>query len=238
MTTMEIPTPETRPLAPGALGRLQEFLNSGHLGERLPLTAEDTAFIRARADAGESAAALAREFGVPQGFIAAVRRGAAIFDELDSVYAAAEWLGERGFLAAGEAFGERGLARLKELREVLRDFAAANNNHPLPEGALTTLNVLAAANPVSLWATSATSTNLVPAGGADSPALARVLATLFEAMRDGSWPRLKRCPGLGCPFTFYDSSRNRTGTWCSMLVCGNRTKVRNYQQRRRRTASA
>jgi predicted RNA-binding Zn ribbon-like protein len=74
---------------------------------------------------------------------------------------------------------------------------------------------------------------LEPTAGGAGEAVGRLLTILYDAMRDGSWKRLKRCPGMGCPFTFYDSSRNRTATWCSMSVCGNRAKVRSYQERRR-----
>lgn len=231
METMEITTPENRPLAPGVLGRLQEFLNSGHLEGRSPLTPEETALIRARAEAGENHASLVREFGVPQAFIAAIARGAPIFDELDSPDAAARWLAERGFVEPGQRIDGAALARLHELRELLRDFAAANNNHPLPPRSLGSLQAIARSEPLVVEFAASGEPGLAPAKG--SP-LARIVAAVFDAMRDGSWARLKRCPGLGCPFTFYDASRNRTGTWCSMSVCGNRTKVRKYQQRHRK----
>lgn len=234
MVEMPIPTPEERPRAPGRLGDLQEFLNSGHLGDSLPFTPEETAAIAARAEAGASPGALAREYGVPHGFISALRRGSPIFDELDTHEDTDLWLREHGFLADNEKIHDADLGPLKALRELLRDFAAANNsNHELRAGAVEELNAVASANPVAVRAGGSSGPMLEPAATADCPAIARILATLFEAMRDGSWLRLKRCPGLGCPFTFYDSSRNRTGTWCSMSVCGNRTKVRKYQERRR-----
>jgi predicted RNA-binding Zn ribbon-like protein len=140
---------------------------------------------------------------------------------------------DRGFLADGEAIGAHALDSIKALREVLRDFAAANNHHPLTPAAVDALNDLAERNPMVVRASGEGPPELVPGARCESPAMARILAAFFSAASDGSWVRLKRCPGLGCPFTFYDASRNRTGTWCSMSVCGNRTKVRKYQQRRR-----
>ncbi len=230
---METTTPENRPLAPGVLGRLQEFVNSGHLDGRLPLSPPETALIRARAEDGENHATLAREFGVPQALIAAIARGAALFDELDSPETAARWLADRGFLEPGQRIDGAVLARLHELRELLRDFAAANNNHPLPPGSLESLQAIARSEPLIVEFSASGEPRLAPAKGGP---VARIVAAVFDAMRDGSWARLKRCPGLGCPFTFYDASRNRTGTWCSMSVCGNRTKVRKYQQRHRKPA--
>ncbi|MGI8925750.1 MAG: CGNR zinc finger domain-containing protein, partial [Tepidiformaceae bacterium] len=74
---------------------------------------------------------------------------------------------------------------------------------------------------------------LLPIAGGVAESIGRLLAIVFEAMREGTWQRLKLCVGHGCPMVFYDWSRNRRGSWCAMSVCGNRTKVRNYQERRR-----
>ena len=43
------------------------------------------------------------------------------------------------------------------------------------------------------------------------------------------WERLKACPQ--CGWSFYDYSRNRSATWCSMSLCGNRLKTRAYRRR-------
>jgi predicted RNA-binding Zn ribbon-like protein len=50
-------------------------------------------------------------------------------------------------------------------------------------------------------------------------------------MSDGSWSRLKCCRNHDCRWSFYDYSKNRSATWCSMQICGNRTKTRAYRQR-------
>jgi predicted RNA-binding Zn ribbon-like protein len=60
-----------------------------------------------------------------------------------------------------------------------------------------------------------------------------VLAGVFSAMADGSWERLKACPGHRCGWVFYDRSANASATWCSMSVCGQREKARAYYRRRR-----
>jgi predicted RNA-binding Zn ribbon-like protein len=64
-------------------------------------------------------------------------------------------------------------------------------------------------------------------------ALGVVLAITARAMVDGSWSRLKVCPGEDCGWAFYDHSRNQTGRWCSMSVCGGRAKARAHYRRRR-----
>lgn len=62
-----------------------------------------------------------------------------------------------------------------------------------------------------------------------SDVLGPIVAVAFEAMLDGSWRRLKACPQ--CGWAFYDYSKNRSATWCSMSICGNRLKTRAYRRR-------
>ena len=52
-------------------------------------------------------------------------------------------------------------------------------------------------------------------------------------MADGTWSRLKACPGPHCGWVFYDGSRNRSRQWCSMQICGNRVKGREFRARQR-----
>ena len=63
------------------------------------------------------------------------------------------------------------------------------------------------------------------------------VADAFAAMAGGSWPRLKACPGDRCGWAFYDRSPTATATWCSMSICGARTKARAYYARRSATSS-
>ena len=62
-------------------------------------------------------------------------------------------------------------------------------------------------------------------------ALGRLLGIVAEAQKEGTWSRLKACPWDTCRWAFYDHSRNRSGVWCNMAVCGNRAKVRSYRER-------
>ncbi|HEX3693233.1 MAG TPA: CGNR zinc finger domain-containing protein, partial [Solirubrobacteraceae bacterium] len=68
-------------------------------------------------------------------------------------------------------------------------------------------------------------------------ALAGVLVPVVQAIGDGSWSRVKACRAPDCLWAFYDRSRNRSGVWCDMAVCGNRTKVRAYRERAPRKRS-
>jgi len=130
-----------------------------------------------------------------------------------------DWLAERGLVRA-----ER---RARALRSALRALVRANNGVPLDEEAVATVN--AAARRVSMQVDSAGAVTVKT----DGDALDQVVAIALGAMLDGSWGRLKAC--RNCRWSFYDKSPNRSGTWCSMQLCGNRRKTRAY--RRRKTAS-
>ncbi|SHE50927.1 CGNR zinc finger domain-containing protein [Streptoalloteichus hindustanus] len=64
-------------------------------------------------------------------------------------------------------------------------------------------------------------------------ALGTVLAAAYRLVLTGHWARIKICPAEDCRWAFYDRSRNRSRTWCSMRVCGNREKARNWRERAR-----
>ncbi len=62
-------------------------------------------------------------------------------------------------------------------------------------------------------------------------AVAAVFAAVARLTALGRWNRIKICPDTACRWAFYDRSRNRSRTWCSMRVCGNRAKARSFRQR-------
>lgn len=57
----------------------------------------------------------------------------------------------------------------------------------------------------------------------------RVVSLMIEAQHHDRWRRIKAC--RHCRWVFYDSSKNRSGTWCSMRACGGRAKVNAYRAR-------
>jgi predicted RNA-binding Zn ribbon-like protein len=73
---------------------------------------------------------------------------------------------------------------------------------------------------------------LVPAGTGADATLGRLLAIAVVARADGTWQRLKACPGNGCQWALYDRTRSRTRTWCAAAKCGARTRSREYRRRR------
>jgi predicted RNA-binding Zn ribbon-like protein len=141
------------------------------------------------------------------------------------------WLVQNGLLGEEEAIGEADVAWAKEVRRGLRSLLAANNGGEFDPGALETLNV--AAERTALVVRFGPDGRAVLEAGASGVegALGRVLEAVCAGMEEGGWERLKTCANDRCGWAFYDRSRNRSGRWCSMDVCGNRSKTRAYRRR-------
>jgi predicted RNA-binding Zn ribbon-like protein len=55
--------------------------------------------------------------------------------------------------------------------------------------------------------------------------LAALARSGAEIIAEGARARLRHCANPNCGLFFYDNSRTRRRRWCSMAVCGNRSKV-------------
>jgi predicted RNA-binding Zn ribbon-like protein len=55
--------------------------------------------------------------------------------------------------------------------------------------------------------------------------LAAVARSAAELVAEGAKARLRLCANSNCGLFFYDKSRTHRRRWCSMAVCGNRSKV-------------
>lgn len=152
-------------------------------------------------------------------------------DALTSPEALGEWLGEHG-LRVDRPLAADDLDRAVRFREALRGLLLANNGRPLDAETLDALRTAARASPLQVELDDEGTASLEPARGAVEELTARVLATIVEAQATGSWERLKACPADDCQWAFYDRSRNRSRTWCSMEECGNRSKTRSYRARK------
>jgi predicted RNA-binding Zn ribbon-like protein len=143
----------------------------------------------------------------------------------------ATWLGENDpqATATGQPT-QADLDRALELREALRALLRRNNTGDDAADAAIVVNEAAARARLRLALDEAGELRLdVGAAGVDA-ALGRIVAVAYGAMLDGSWTRLKVC--RKCCWAFYDPSKNRSGTWCSMQLCGNRAKTREYRRRK------
>ena len=147
------------------------------------------------------------------------------------------WLGERGLLGPDQPDDVHATAadvrRAIELREALRAQLRAHHGEPEDPNSVLVLDATAVRARLTLRFTAPEKTALEPQAGGVDGALGRLLALVKAAIDDGSWARLKVCAADSCQWAFFDESRNRSGVWCDMRVCGNRAKVREFRQRTR-----
>jgi len=143
-----------------------------------------------------------------------------------------EWLADRGF--RGRAT-RADLQRALTLREALRAQCLANHDDRDAPEAIATLDGIAreVAPAAALTPRVGSGTLEAASDGADA-ACALALGIVLIARVDGTFARLKACPHAHCGWVFYDISRNRSSQWCSMRICGNRTKVETFRRRRTR----
>src|SRR5260370_646360 len=59
-----------------------------------------------------------------------------------------------------------------------------------------------------------------------------------DIIAEGARARLRLCANAHCGLFFYDNSRTRRRRWCSMAVCGNRSKVAAFARKRASARSA
>ncbi len=143
------------------------------------------------------------------------------------------WLVEQDLVAGDARVTPADGTRVVEVREALRALLLANNGEPLDDRAVLLLNDVAARSPLEAqFGVEGTITVTGRDEGVDG-ALGQLLAIVVQAVSDGTWSRLKACKAHDCEWAFYDKSRNRSGQWCVMAVCGNRSKARSYRDRKR-----
>jgi predicted RNA-binding Zn ribbon-like protein len=154
-------------------------------------------------------------------------------EQLEQPAALASWLVAKRLAPAGVHPTRSDLRRAIELREALRLVLLAHtNSSPVGAEAYAILDAAASRARVRLRFDAAAGAALEPEAEGVDGALGRLLAVVHAALADGTWSRLKVCRKHGCGWAFYDHTKNRSGAWCDMQVCGNRAKARAYRERR------
>jgi predicted RNA-binding Zn ribbon-like protein len=151
-------------------------------------------------------------------------------EHLDTPEKLGVWLAEHG-LPAGSGISPRDLRNAVQVREALRAFLLTNAGEDMDDKAVATLN--AAARRARLgpeFAADGSARLGCGVSGVDG-AIGALLVIATTAMAEGTWSRLKACRAERCQWAFYDHTRNHSGVWCDMAVCGNRAKVRAYRER-------
>jgi predicted RNA-binding Zn ribbon-like protein len=151
-------------------------------------------------------------------------------DELATPESLDTWLCKHELCVPGELTPDD-VAWATSVREALRDLLEAHHATPPRPPATGVLERAAEAGKLVTRFSSDGTSRLEAASPGLEGALGELLGIVYTAMADGTWYRLKVCQRDKCRWAFYDHSRNRSGTWCSMAVCGNKEKAATFRQR-------
>jgi predicted RNA-binding Zn ribbon-like protein len=153
-------------------------------------------------------------------------------DELAVPETAARWLRENGLLEGSSALDDAAVALLRDFREAVREALLAHAGDGDAQAAWNRVRALAHDVPLRMrFGAAPGDAQLHPAGSGVQESLGRLVAAIYDGSRAGTWRRLKACRQHTCLWAFYDHSKNSSGTWCSMAVCGNRAKAKRRRQR-------
>ncbi len=154
-------------------------------------------------------------------------------DALSHAETASAWLTAAGLISPAAQVGPQELATMRAVREGLRALVrSSGGGADLNADELRALQSVADARHPVVGIDPAGRVSLTVEDDVEPlHALLRLLLVVRDAQADGTWARLKLCANPDCLWAFYDRSRNRQGTWCTMAVCGNRLKNRRFRAR-------
>ena len=157
-------------------------------------------------------------------------------DLLSEAASANAWLHDSGLVDTRTDLDDSNLARLRAVREVLRNLLESNSGFGEPSASSSDmLNESLKESAVGLRVEAEDQYRVhVEPGGTDPVgiAVARLLLIMRDAQREGTWERLKACSRRECRWAYYDRSHSKRGRWCDMATCGNRIKNQRLRTRR------
>jgi predicted RNA-binding Zn ribbon-like protein len=153
-------------------------------------------------------------------------------DDIATPETLAAWLRERGLIRGDDVVDGEVFVAARALRAALRELALANTlGEPPGDDRREELDAALGAFPLVVRS-GVEGPGVGPAGSGATRGLAAIVAIVAAARAAGTWERLKACRQETCGWLFYDVSRNRSSSWCSMQICGGREKSRAYRRRR------
>jgi predicted RNA-binding Zn ribbon-like protein len=152
--------------------------------------------------------------------------------------AAARWSAATGRPVPEVVLDRPGLRQLRAFRDELRERmharigAAGEAEHSASEAAEVVPTAPGGAR-ATLRLGDDGSVRLDPAGTGADLLICLVLAALYESQLTDTHRRMKICRNPRCRIAFYDRSRNNSGVWHSVRVCGYPTNLRAHRARQR-----
>jgi predicted RNA-binding Zn ribbon-like protein len=158
-------------------------------------------------------------------------------DELTGPDELGAWLRAHGLMERGSKVTSADLRRTLDVREGLRALLLANSGMAPDAELVERLDRAAARAGVRVEFKPGAEPRLAPEASGVDGAIGRLMAIVAGSVEQGSWDRLKACHRDVCHWAFFDRSKNHSGRWCQMEVCGNIEKARAFRERRRATRS-
>jgi predicted RNA-binding Zn ribbon-like protein len=154
-------------------------------------------------------------------------------DEFATLAGVEAWLRSHDLPFAGARVTDRDRERLVAVREALRDVVTCRDRGEPDDTALGFLRETARSSPLTVAFEADGQATLRSSESGVTGAIGGILGEISVASVAGTWSRLKVCRNDACRWAYYDASRNHSGIWCSMAICGNRAKGRALRVRRR-----
>ena len=147
-----------------------------------------------------------------------------------------EWLVGLELLDPDSSVTDSDVRLARHVRAATRGLCAANNGYALDPRTAGTIEELNALAPLQVTVKPDGTLGMVPGGSGVAQALASLLAIGYRATLSGEFARFKACKG--CGWAFFDESKNASKKWCDMGLCGTRSKMKAYRERKKQLAQA
>lgn len=170
------------------------------------------------------------ELAIVQGFVNTLNVESGV-DEIGTTGLLKAWLVRHGLQRSDVELTPKDLRTALSLREALRQLLLANNGESIQPAELGQINTLVSQLKLAIQFKTDGALTFAPDSDGLAGVFEQIMARIVEAVCDGTWFQLKACRETGCQWAFYDSSKNHSGRWCSMSVCGSRDKARAYRKR-------
>ena len=144
-----------------------------------------------------------------------------------------DWLVAHGLMSAAANVDPSDFKHAIAVREAMRGVIGGNSGLAVYPVDLATLNEAATASRPRIRFGPGGKARLEPEATGAVGALGRLVLTLYSAMQNPDWDRLKLCGSETCRWAFFDRSKNHSSRWCTMASCGNRAKARRFRKKRR-----
>jgi predicted RNA-binding Zn ribbon-like protein len=152
-------------------------------------------------------------------------------DRIDTAAKLKDWLTGLGLISPDEPVTDEDVRLARHFRAATRALCAANNGSELDPRTSDTIDTINAIAPLQVTIQANGDLDIKPGGSGVPRALSTFLALSYKATAEGEFPRFKACQG--CGWSFYDQSKNGSKKWCDMGLCGTRSKMKAYRERKK-----